>query len=260
MESKLKTFVDALSAPPQKPTGRPSPWEKYLLEAITNLQKENKELNEALTATKNKIIELEDRIAKQETKPEETPAPLQQHEVETHNQVSNETFPINKENLVQDVISKIKEEERIEQVAKCLRVGGIQEDWHMDDVFEPEEIENDTYISETEVMRRKIARAVPFVDLGDPYLIEAKGKHVQLWYLSKEEKSKVMRQSKSLKGTKVWLADELTPLQLRDRKKELAKVAEARKHGKWAVYRGGKAIIEEFRKPKKNIASDPVFP
>ena len=47
----------------------------------------------------------------------------------------------------------------------------------------------------------------------------------------------------------MWISNELTPIQLKNRAKELAKVKEARKEGKWAVYRGGKAIIGDFKNP-----------
>lgn len=46
------------------------------------------------------------------------------------------------------------------------------------------------------------------------------------------------------------MADELTPLQLKSKKQELAKVYEARKQGKWAIYRYGKTLIVEFQTPK----------
>ena len=59
-----------------------------------------------------------------------------------------------------------------------------------------------------------------------------------------------MKQARALKGTTVWMADELPPLQLKSKKVELAKVHEVRKQGKWAVYRFGKALIEDFKIPK----------
>ena len=65
-----------------------------------------------------------------------------------------------------------------------------------------------------------------------------------------KEKIAVMKQARALKGTKIWIADELTPLQLKSKKEELAKVHEARRQGKWAVYRFGKALIEAFKTPK----------
>ena len=71
----------------------------------------------------------------------------------------------------------------------------------------------------------------------------------RLEVVPKDDKIKVMKQTKSLQGTSVWISDELTLIQLKNRAKELAKVREARKEGKWAVYRGGKAIIRDFKNP-----------
>ena len=118
-------------------------------------------------------------------------------------------------------------------------------------MLEDEEIENDTFIPEHEILERKVSRAIPFIDIGEP-MIEIKGKHILLRYSDIQDKIKVMKQARSLKGTKVWMADELTPLQLKSKKQELAKVHEARKQEKWVVYRYGKALIEEFRTPKVN--------
>ncbi|KAI5057417.1 hypothetical protein GOP47_0027432 [Adiantum capillus-veneris] len=61
---------------------------------------------------------------------------------------------------------------------------------------------------------------------------------------------KLLQQSRLLKGRTLWIAEELTPNQLKLKASELKKMHEARKQGKWAVYRGGKAIIQEFRTPK----------
>ena len=48
---------------------------------------------------------------------------------------------------------------------------------------------------------------------------------------------------------------ELTMEQLKSKGEELKKVREARASGKWAVYRGGKAIIQDFRTPKPQASS-----
>lgn len=51
-------------------------------------------------------------------------------------------------------------------------------------------------------------------------------------------------------GEKLWIAEELTSNQLKNKSQELKKMREAREQGKWAVFRGGNAIIQEFRTPK----------
>ena len=48
-------------------------------------------------------------------------------------------------------------------------------------------------------------------------------------YLDIEQKIDVMKQTKSLVSTSVWIVDELTPHLLRNKKKEIDKVKEARR-------------------------------
>lgn len=236
-----KTFVEMVSTPP-KPPGKPTPWEAYLLSLIQNLQKENQSLKCTIQEMQQQqqdkihtrgepINTSTQQVGKQEVSP--IPPPSQQKEFT--------------QKVVQEVFSTMKENAKKSEIAKKIRIGGLKEGWQDVDILEPEEIEKDTYITVTEEMTRKVTRAVPFVDLGDPVGIYFEGNHAILEYLNKEEKIDVMKQTKSLKGTTVWIADELTPLQLKNRKQELAKVAEARKQGKWAVYRGGVAIIKEFK-------------
>ncbi|KAI5064860.1 hypothetical protein GOP47_0019555 [Adiantum capillus-veneris] len=82
--------------------------------------------------------------------------------------------------------------------------------------------------------------------------------HAILEFESREGRLKLLQQSRLLKDTKFWIAEELTPLQLKRKSEELKKVHEAHKQGKWAVYRGGKAIIQEFRNPKSALpTTDP---
>lgn len=69
-------------------------------------------------------------------------------------------------------------------------------------------------------------------------------------FKDKEERMHLLRQSLLLKGKKLWIAEELTTHQLKSKSSELNKMHDARKQGKWAVYRGGKALIQEFRTPK----------
>ncbi|KAH7444147.1 hypothetical protein KP509_02G066800 [Ceratopteris richardii] len=92
----------------------------------------------------------------------------------------------------------------------------------------------------------QLSEVVPFINLGSPVFITPKGTQARVSYFDMSDKIAVMKQAKSLQGTKVWIADELTPLQLKNRQAELTKVREARKNGKWAVYRGGQAIIRDF--------------
>ena len=46
------------------------------------------------------------------------------------------------------------------------------------------------------------------------------------------------------------MTEELTPSQLQRKTEEVKKMHKARAKGKWAVYRCGRTIIQEFRSPK----------
>lgn len=240
MATKM-SFSQVLTSPSPKPSTKPSPWEKYLLDLINQLQQTNAELQSDLNQAKQHIQQLQEQITKQVTQAEDITNTQE-------NQVSSSTIPP-PTHIVETVIAEINERSNQSWKKNDIRIGGLSEDWLGVEVLEDEEIENDTFIPEHEILERKVSRAIPFIDIGEP-TIEIKGKHVILRYSDLQDKIKVMKQARSLQGTKVWMADELTPLQLKSKKQELAKVSEARKQGKWAVYRYGKALIEDFRTPK----------
>ncbi|MCO5603041.1 hypothetical protein L7F22_057184 [Adiantum nelumboides] len=68
--------------------------------------------------------------------------------------------------------------------------------------------------------------------------------------LENKGRLRLLQQLRLLKGTRFWIAEELTSMQLKHKGDELKKVHMARAQGKWAVYRAGKAIILEFQSPK----------
>ena len=117
--------------------------------------------------------------------------------------------------MVQAIIAEIKEQEAQDWIKKEIRVGGLPDDWQMQEVLEEKEIEEGRYVSEPEILERKIKKAIPSVDIVEPSLVTIKGQQIVLRYLYLKEKITVMKQTRSLKGTKVWMADELTPLQLK---------------------------------------------
>ncbi|KAI5065692.1 hypothetical protein GOP47_0020387 [Adiantum capillus-veneris] len=79
--------------------------------------------------------------------------------------------------------------------------------------------------------------------------------HCILTFKDKDERLKFLCQSHLLKGTMLWITKELTTNRLKIKKDELKKMSEARKQSKWAVYRGGKTIIQEFRTSKGALPS-----
>lgn len=56
----------------------------------------------------------------------------------------------------------------------------------------------------------------------------------------------------ALKGTKIYLDDDLTIMQQEHKKASMTKVRDAMNAGKWAVCRDGKVIICEKNKDKKD--------
>lgn len=205
-------------------------------------------MKKEITKKDEQIIELQAQILAMKTQQEEIGEGLMTETSKT--EMTNQVLNLNSADsphFVKEVISIIKEKERIEDTLNKVRIGGLPSGWDRENIAP--ELEDD-YILETDVLKAQLSKAVPFVDLGDPTLIIVKGTQAKVSYYCKAEKIAVMKQTRSLQGTKVWIADELTPLQLKNRPAELAKVKEARKNGKWAVYRAGKAIISEFRTPQ----------
>ena len=64
-------------------------------------------------------------------------------------------------------------------------------------------------------------------------------------------RKRILQQSYKLKGTKIWIAEELTRTQLKNIATKLAKVRAAREAGKWAVYCDGLAVIRDFKTTEK---------
>lgn len=236
MEKLTFSAAVKMGGPPiPPPLSRPTQWENYLLQELKKVQNELTLMKADMATKDEKIMRLEVQLQikeeqehtdKKEDDEAGTPPPTQV----THN-------------LVKRVMSEMQERDEIESNKKVIRIGGMHDDWTQADV------EEDEYMTDTAIWKLKLAKAVPFVDLGDPCYISIKGKQAAVHYENMEEKIAVMKQTKSLQGTKVWISDELTPLQLKNRATELVKVREARKEGKWAVYRGGKAIIRDFKNP-----------
>lgn len=237
MEKKTFSAAVKMGGPPvPQPLSKPSQWESYLLQELKKVQTELTLMKSAMAEKDEKITQLEAQLQ------------VRAQQEETYKQESNEAgftpMPAQATHtLVKKVMSEIHERDEIESNKKVIRIGGMQDDWTQTDV------EEDEYMTDTDIWKLKLAKAVPFVDLGDPCYISIKGKQAAVHYENMGEKIAVMKQTKSLQGTKVWISDELTPLQLKNRATELMKVREARKEGKWAVYRGGKAIIKDFKNP-----------
>lgn len=220
---------------------------------------ELKKLQQEVAILKTELVQKEIKICNQQTRIDDLEARLQDIQskqevqeaaqklcVENSEATQPENTQVKSEIFVNEVLSVLKENERVKSIEKNVRIGGLPEGWSIG-TNSDEQLEG--YIIDADILKERLSRVVPFVDLGEPTDIQIKGKQAIVRYFDIDDKVKVMKQAKSLQGTSVWISDELTPLQLKNRPKELAKMREARKQGKWAVYRGGKAIIRDFKSP-----------
>ena len=229
-----RSFSSVVSSTPTRPSTRPSQWEQYLLSMIQELQSQNQHLQETLIQTQQEVRTLRADLLSSNTIVQDAMSKTGGSVPEPHPQ------------MVETIIAEIKERDEQDYVKKEIRVGGLPDDWQTQEIIN----EGFCEMSESEILEKRVKKAIPLVDIGEPSMVEIRGQHVVLRYLYLKEKIAVMKQTRALKGTKVWMADELTPLQLKSKKEELAKVHEARRQGKWAVYRFGKARIEDFKTPK----------
>ncbi|KAH9323344.1 hypothetical protein KI387_017983 [Taxus chinensis] len=76
-------------------------------------------------------------------------------------------------------------------------------------------------------------------------------RHVRVVMRNIEDKQAILKSRGLLRGTHIYLDEDLTFAQQEDRKKEWEKVKKAREAGKWAQLRNGKAQISEYSTNKK---------
>ena len=144
------------------------------------------------------------------------------------------------------VTTELCEHKSQEENALKIRIGGLPSPW-----CTPE----DTLVVEAIIKLNVILQPINLKPETVSWINDTH-RHVPpeqgvLTFKDKEERAKLLHQSHLLKGTKIWITEELTINQLKNKRTELLKMHEARKQGKWAVYRGGKAIIQEFQNPKQ---------
>ena len=72
-----------------------------------------------------------------------------------------------------------------------------------------------------------------------------KDRHVRVSLKSIEDKMDILNNSGLLKGTHIYLDEDLTPEQQDERRKEWEKVKSARDAGKWVWLKNGKSQVSE---------------
>ena len=164
-------------------------------------------------------------------------------------EVNNALATIAKENQAQEVFSSIplkvkscvtaelQERQLQEKNGLKVRIGGLSAEWDL------QAIEGD-YEGKWAFLKE----ALHPIHVGPEILegISSKphhdtGEHIgsgqAILHLHKhEDRIRLLQQSHLLKGKSVWIAEELTPHQLKQKAKELKKMHNARREGKWAVF------------------------
>ena len=72
-----------------------------------------------------------------------------------------------------------------------------------------------------------------------------KDRHVRVKMRNIGDKNNIFSKRKFLRGTHIYLDDDLTIIQKEERRKEWEKVKTARENGKWARLQNGKAQISD---------------
>ena len=210
---------------------------------IQALIRENTQLKERLHKVEQtqEVGDQSLRIGVQEVKTIKTMLAAQREEQEpTHEKINTK------------IHAAMQQQKMQESISLKVRIGGLppspwSEEAKLEEAIdklkkflEPINIESDTISSLDDTGRVPVGQCI-------------------LTFMDKEDRVKLLRQSHLLKGKTIWIAEELTTNQLKAKASELKKVHEARKQGKWAVYRGGRAIIQEFRTPEP-VFSSPIDP
>lgn len=139
------------------------------------------------------------------------------------------------------VDEELKEQKRRSALALNILIGGLPADWYRVE---------DSYST----LIAKLKSHTPMIEWNDDVIQEigrvGRVTYAYVVFKTKKDRINILQQSKKLKGTSLWISEELTRKQLKERSAKLVQVNAARQAGKWAVYRDGRAVIKEFRSPK----------
>jgi len=79
-----------------------------------------------------------------------------------------------------------------------------------------------------------------------------KGRLIRIKVSSTDHEYDILSKTSSLKGTGIFINDDLIPEDQAELRKEVQKVKEARKEGKWAIIRNRKAVIRDRNQKDSN--------
>ena len=83
-------------------------------------------------------------------------------------------------------------------------------------------------------------------------LNENKGRLIRIKASSTNHKYDILSKNSSLKGTRIFINEDLIPEDQVELRKEVQKVKEARKEGKWAIIRNRKVVIRDRNQKYSN--------
>ena len=83
-------------------------------------------------------------------------------------------------------------------------------------------------------------------------LNENKGRLIWIKVSSTDNKYDIISKNSSLKGTRIFINEDLIPKDQAELRNEVQKVKEARKEGKWAIIRNRKAVIQDRNQTDSN--------
>ena len=83
-------------------------------------------------------------------------------------------------------------------------------------------------------------------------LIENKGRLIQIKVSSTDHKYDILSKTSSLKETRIFINEDLIPEDQAELRKEVQKVKEARKEGKWAIIKNRKVVIRGRNQKESN--------
>ena len=116
-----------------------------------------------------------------------------------------------------------------------------------------EEVNEDTLaISQTELYNRLQIETCLTEATRLGKLTENKGRLIRVKVSSTDQKHDILSKTSILKGTGIFINEDLIPEDQAELRKEVQKVKEARKEGKWAIIRNRKAVIRDRNQKDSN--------
>jgi len=117
-----------------------------------------------------------------------------------------------------------------------------------------EEVEEDTFSIVQKELHNRLQIETTCVTkatrLGK--LTKNKGRLIRIKVIFTDHKYDILSKTSSLKGTRIFINEDLIPEDQAELRKDVQKVKETRKEGKWAIIRNRKAGIHDRNQNKSN--------